>query len=548
MRFVALALGVTACATPRSGLDPAPFLASAPEARVLERAAISCMTDDRCTTHARIDAWKKLIDEHPKDGLRGAADLGLALAYIDADRLMDADEALASLRSHGVIPPLLSDGLTLALAALDNRRERAAFALVRLAPLEGRFIDEWLAVRFTRERVLAFKRSGRSEEALRSMSIWVSGLRDDSPQIAEARRLAEGFDDVAIETYLRVRSGRPTPEPLAPAWLTYLVDRTAMVVLRERRPRSAQWLLENPSLSSRLRSATIDALRLLAAELGRRGADARAHAIVVIPLRDDAVVRRALAFSDGLARLTAGAADKLVVETIFLDENDSLERRIGRGTGTDILIGAFSSSELPMLKAFAEPRSIPMLAAIDKPAGFEASTPVFFAGLVPRDATAALLAARPGPVGLACIGADCTDLEPLFQGREEAVARAKQIFVRGPVDLGAALAAAAAHPVILRLPDDLETPRERCFETISVEPIGAPNAGVHRDWWFDLGADVGTFLSVAVATTQASNPTMSARMQSTTIHARTAELGRFTSAGVLERRWAPHRHGCAPHE
>ena len=545
MRFVALALGATGCATPRGGLDPAPFLASAPEARVLERAAISCMTDDRCTTHARIDAWKKLIDEHPKDGLRPGADLGLALAYIDADRLMDADEALASLRSHAVVPPLLGDGLTLALAALDNRRERAAFALVRLAPLEGRFIDEWLAVRFTRERVLAYKRSGRSEEALRSMSTWVSGLRDDSPQIAEARRLAEGFDDVAIETYLRVRSGRPAPEPLAPAWLTYLVDRTAMVVLRERRPRSAQWLLENPSLSSRLRPTTIDALRLLAAELGRRGTDARTHAIVVVPLRDDAVVRRALAFSDGLARATAGAADKLVVETVFLDANDSLERRIGRGTGTDLLIGAFSASELPMLTAFAEPRSIPLLSAVSKPTAFAAATPVFFAGLVPHDATAALLAARPGPVGLACIGADCTDIEPLFQGREVAMPRAKQIFVRGPVDLEAAIPAASTHPVLLRLPDDLDAPRDRCLETVSVAPIGAPAAGAHRDWWFDLGSDVGTFLAVAVATTQAANPTFAARLQSTTIQARTSETGRFTAAWVLERRWAPQHHGCA---
>ena len=99
--------------------------------------------------------------------------------------------------------------------------------------------------------------------------------------------------------------------------------------------------------------------------------------------------------------------------------------------------------------------------------------------------------------------------------------------------------------MLLRLPDDLDAPRDRCLETVSVAPIGAPAAGAHRDWWFDLGSDVGSFLAVAVATTQAANPTFAARLQSTTIQARTSETGRFTAAWVLERRWAPQHHGCA---
>lgn len=537
------ALGSFACATPRGGMDPAPFLASEPEARVLERAAISCMTDVRCTTRARTAAWLKLIESYPNDGLRPAADLGLALAYVDADRLMDADEAIASLTRHAAIPPLVADGLELVRAALDNRRERAASALVRLAPLEGRFIDEWLAVRWTRERVLAFKRSGRSEEALRTMSSWVSGLRDDSPQIDDARHIADGFDDVAIETYLRVRSNRPSPEPLAPAWLAYLVDRTSLTVLRERRPRSAQWLLENPSLSGRLRAGTIDALRLIAAELGRRGADARAHAIVVINTEDDAGLRRALTFSDGLARATANAADKLVVETIFLDPDESLEKRVGRGTGTDVLVGGFSAAEVPMLTAFAEARALPVVIAVGRPPNDASGSSIYFAGLNPAEATAALLASRPGAVGLACIGVDCNEIEPLFKGREVAIARAKQVFVRGPVNLAAALPA-ADKPVILGLPDDLEAPHDRCLESVTLEPVGRAAAAAKGDWWFDLGNDVGTFIAVAVSTVGGTNPTFAARLRSATITARTTEEARFDAAGTLKRRWAPHRHAC----
>lgn len=543
---VVLAAGL-GCAKPRGGLDPTPFLAREPEARVLERAATACMSDDRCSSRERIAAWRAMAERFPEDGLRPNADLGLALAYVEADRLLDADEAVASLEARAALPPLVRDGLVLAKAALDNRRERAKSALERLAPLEGRFIDEWLAVRFTRERVLAFKRSGRSEEALRAMSTWVASLRDDSPLLAEARRIAEGFDDVAVETYLRVRSSRPKPEPISPAWLTYLVDRTATAVLRERRPRSAQWLLENPALSSRLRSGTVDALRLLAAELGRRGTDARARAVVVVPLGDEAVLRHALAFADGLSRQTSPLAAELVVETIFLEPGDSLERRLGRGVGIDAMVGAFSVAEVPALLAFAAPRQIAVVSAAPPPREVPSGTRLFSVGLDPVVATKSLLAAEPGPAAVACIGADCSDLEPLFRGREQGIKSATRVFVRGPVDLDAALGP-AQHPVLLGLPDDLERPRERCLDRVTVRAVGTPETAASGSWWFDLGSDVGTFLGTAVRMEGGATTAFALRLQSAIIRARTANPGRFNAHGTVEREFVEHREPCGKNE
>jgi hypothetical protein len=531
------------CAQPRAGLDPTPFLAREPEARVLERAAVACMSDDRCSSRERIAAWRTMAERFPADGLRPSAELGLALAFVEADRLLDADETVAALEARGTLPPLVRDGLVLAKAALDNRRERAKSALDRLAPLEGRFIDEWLSVRFTRERVLAFKRSGRSEEALRAMSSWVASLRDDSPLLAEARRIAEGFDDVAIETYLRVRSGRPRPEPISPVWLTYLVDRTASAVLRERRPRSAQWLLENPSLSSRLRSGTIDALRLLAAELGRRGTDARARAVVVVPLGDEAKLRHALAFADGLSRQTSALASELVVETLFLEPDDTLERRLGRGVGIDVLVGAFTTPEVAALLAFAAPRQIAVVSAAAPPPDTPSGARLFSVGLDPAAAAKALLAAEPGPVALACIGADCTDIEPLFRGREQGMKQATRVFVRGPVDLEAALAP-AQHPVLLGLPDDLEGSRARCLDRVTVRPVGSPEIPPSGSWWEDLGSDVGAFLGTAVRMEGAATTAFALRLQSAIIRARTANPGQFDAHGTVQREFVLHREPC----
>jgi hypothetical protein len=531
------------CAKPRGGLDPTPFLAGEPEARVLERAAVACMSDDRCSSRERIAAWRAMAERFPNDGLRPNADLGLALAFIEADRLLDADEAVSSLEARGTLPPLVRDGLVLAKASLDNRRERAQSALDRLAPLEGRFIDEWLSVRFTRERVLAFKRSGRSEEALRAMSTWVASLRDDSPLLVEARRIAEGFDDVAIETYLRVRSGRPRPEPISPGWLAYLVDRTAAAVLRERRPRSAQWLLENPNLSSRLRSGTIDALRLLAAELGRRGSDARARAVIVVPLGDEAVLRHALTFADGLSRQTTALASELVVETLFLEAGDTLDRRLGRGTGIDALIGAFTASDVPGLVAFAAPRQIAVVSVSPPPPEAPSGARLFSVGLDAVVATKALLAAEQGPVALACIGADCTNIEPLFRGREQGIKHATRLFVRGPVDLEAALAT-TQHPTLLGLPDDLEGARDRCLDRVTVRPVGTPGVTATGSWWYDLGGDVGTLLGTAVRMEGAATTAFALRLQSAIIRARTANPGQFDAHGVMEREFAVHREPC----
>lgn len=535
------------CATPRGGLDPTPFLATEPEARVLERAAIACMSDDRCSSRERIASWRSMAERFPNDGLRPSADLGLALAYVEADCLIDADEVVASLEARASLPPLVRDGLVLAKAALDNRRERAKSALDRLAPLEGRFIDEWLSVRFTRERVLAFKRSGRSEEALRAMSTWVASLRDDSPLLVEARRIAEGFDDVAIETYLRVRAGRPRPEPISPAWLAYLVDCTASAVLRERRPRSAQWLLENPSLSSRLRAGTVDALRLLAAELGRRGTDARARAVIVIPLGDEATLRHALAFADGLSRQTSGLASELVVETLFLEAGDSLERRLGRGTGIDVVVGAFSAAEVQPLLTFATPRQIPVVSASPPPADVPSGARLFSVGLEAVGAAKALLAAEPGPVALACIGADCTDIEPLFRGREQGIKQAARLFVRGPVDLDAALLP-SQRPVLLGLPDDLEGSRERCLDCVTVRPVGSAECLATGAWWFDLGGDVGAFLGAAVRMEGASTTSFALRLQSAIVRARTANPGQFDAHGTVQREFAVHREPCGKND
>jgi hypothetical protein len=545
--FAALALGASvalgACATPRGGIDPAPFLASSAEARALERAAISCMSDDRCSPRDRVAAWRALLDRFPEEGVAPQAELGLTLAYIDADRLLDADEALAPLARRVVLPPLVADGLVLALAALDNRRERAASALGRLAPLEGRFIDGWLAVRFTRERVLAYKRSGRSEEALRGMSAWIAELREDSPELVEARRIAEGFDDVAIETYLRVRAGRPNPEPIAGFWLSYLVERVTGSVLRERRPRSAQWLLENPALSSRIRPSTIDALRLLAAELGRRGTDARARAVAVVRLGRDDVVRHALGFADGLARQTAPLAAELVLETLFLEPGEPLERRLGRGAGVDVLLGGFTPDEAGPLAAFAAPRAIPVVLAVPRPADVPAEGRVFSLGLDATAAAKALLEAQPGGVGLACIGVDCAAIEALVGGREEGVKRAKQIFVRGPVDLDA-IVSDRAQPTLLGLPDDLEPPRGRCLDRVTVRPVPHARAAPTGQWWVDLGADAGALLEAALRMEGAASTPLAVRLQSAIIRARTAEGGGFDATGAFPRAFALHRLPC----
>jgi hypothetical protein len=542
--FAALAPFLAGCATPRGGIDPAPFLAASAEARVLERAAISCMSDDRCGTRERIAAWKALLERFPGEGTTPQAELGLTLAYIDADRLLDADEAIAPLARRLVLPPLVADGLVLALAALDNRRERAASALARLAPLDGRFIDGWLAVRFTRERVLAYKRSGRSEEALRGMSAWIASLREDSPELAEARRIAEGFDDVAIETYLRVRAGRPSPEPIAGFWLTYLVDRVTASVLRERRPRSALWLLENPSLASRIRPSTIDALRLLTAELGRRGTDARARAIVVIRLGSDDVVRRALAFADGLARQTASLASELVLETLFLEPGEPLERRLGRGVGVDVLVGAFTADEVGVLVRFAEPRALPVLLAVPRPAEIPSQGRIFALGLDATAATKALLAAQPGRVALACIGADCTDIEPLFVGREEGIKRATQIFLRGPVDLDAFVVSEKARPTLLGLPDDLELPRGRCLDRVTVRPVPNPGVTPTGHWWLDLGSDAGALLGAALHMEGGASVPLAVRLRSSIVRARTSEEGAFDASATFARTFAPHRLSC----
>jgi len=541
--MAALGASFGGCATPRGGIDPAPFLASSAEARSLERAAISCMSDDRCSPRDRVAGWKALLERFPDDGVTPQAELGLTLAYIDADRLLDADEALAPLARRLVLPPLVADGLVLALAALDNRRERAASALARLGPLDGRFIDGWLAVRFTRERVLAYKRSGRSEEALRGMSAWIASLREDSPERAEARRIAEGFDDVAIETYLRVRAGRPNPEPIAGFWLGYLVERVTASVLRERRPRSAQWLLENPALSARMRPSTIDALRLLAAELGRRGTDARARAVVVVRLGSDDVVRRALAFADGLARQTATLASELVVEILFLDPGEPLERRLGRGAGVDLLLGAFAADEAAPLAAFAEPRAIPVLLTVPRPAEVASKGRVFSLGLDAASAAKALLDAEPGGVGLACIGADCAAIEALVAGREEGVRRAKRIFVRGPVDLDA-IVSDRAQPTLLGLPDDLDPPRGRCLDRVTVRAVPHPRATPTGQWWVDLGADAGALLGAALHMEGAASTPLAVRLQSAIIRARTAEGGGFDATGAFPRAFAVERVPC----
>jgi hypothetical protein len=540
----ALAAALAGCATPRGGIDPAPFLATSAEARVLERAAISCMSDDRCSTRDRIAAWKTLLERFPEEGTAPQAELGLALASIDADRLLDADEALAPLARRLVLPPLVADGLVLALAALDNRRERAASALARLAPLDGRFIDGWLAVRFTRERVLAYKRSGRSEEALRGMSAWIASLRDDSPELVEARRIAESFDDVAIETYLRVRAGRPNPEPIAGFWLTYLVERVTASVLRERRPRSALWLLENPSLSSRIRPSTIDALRLLTAELGRRGTDARARAIVVIRLGNDDVVRRALAFADGLARQTASLASELVVETLFLESGEALERRLGRGVGVDVVVGAFAQDEVQPIVRFAEPRALPVLLAVPRPAGMASEGRILGLGLDATAATKALLAGQPGTLALACIGVDCTDIEPLFAGREEGIKRAARIFLRGPVDLDAFLLAEKSRPTLLGLPDDLELPRGRCLDRVTVSPVPHPGATPTGNWWLDLGADAGALLGAALHMEGGATVPLAVRLRSSIVRARTSEEGAFDANATFARSFVLRRLPC----
>lgn len=540
----ALAWCCAGCATVREGLDPGPFLAGNADARRLERAAHLCMSDGRCPTSERIAAWQKVLELFPSDGLRLHASLGLALALIAGDRLIEADDVVASLTAANALSPPLRDGLELVLAALDNRRERPASALRRLDALEGRFIDPWLTVLWTRERVLAFRRAGRSEEALRAISAWVSRIRDDSPELLEARQLTDGFDDVAVETYLRVRSARPKPEPIAPAWLLYLVDRVAIVTLRERHPLSAQWLLENPLLSARLRPAIIDALRLLASELGRRGGDDRVHAVVVIQTGDETVLRRALAFTDGLARQTASLADKLMIETVFLDATESLERRLGRGAGTDVLIGAFASSELPMLAAFAETRSIPAILAVGRPPDAKVAHRLFFAGLESRAATEALLAARQGPLRLACIGAECTYLEPLFRLRESGGTFQAPIFVRGPVNLSAAFATAAGLPTVLALPDETTEAPTNCSEVVTLTPVYDARVPARGDWWFDLGGDVGAFLVAAAKSNGPSEPVFTGRLQSATISSRTAEVGRFDETGALVRSWKLLRIAC----